>query len=53
MKLHQAILNIAKRLVYLDSLIYGKVTLHLLVIVHRKASEHHTMAKNIEEISVV
>jgi hypothetical protein len=39
--------------VYLDSLIYGKVTLHLPVVVHFKASIHHTMAKNIEEIPVV
>jgi hypothetical protein len=39
--------------VYLDSLIYGKVTLHLLVIVHLKASIHHTMANNIEEILMV
>jgi hypothetical protein len=31
MKLHKAILDIARRLVYLDSLIYGKVTLHLRV----------------------
>jgi hypothetical protein len=30
-----------------------KVTLHLLVIVHLKASIHRTMAKNIEEIPVV
>jgi hypothetical protein len=30
-----------------------KVTLHLLVVVHRKASVHHTVAKRIEEILVV
>jgi hypothetical protein len=53
MKLHKAILDIAKRLVCLDSLVYGKVTLHLLVIVHRKASVHHTMAKSIEGIPMV
>jgi hypothetical protein len=39
--------------VYLDSLIYGKVTLCLPVIVHLKVSIHHTVAKNIEEIPVV
>jgi hypothetical protein len=39
--------------VYLGSLIYFKVTLHLPVIVHLKASIHHTVAKNIEEIPVV
>jgi hypothetical protein len=44
MKLHKAILDIAKWLVYLDSLIYGKVTLHLLVIVRIKTSMHHTVA---------
>jgi hypothetical protein len=50
MKLHKAILDIAKRLVYLDSPIYGKVVLHLPIIVHIKAFVHHTMAKSIEEI---
>jgi hypothetical protein len=39
--------------VYLDSLIYDKVTLHLPVIVHLKAAIHHTVAKNIEEIPMV
>jgi hypothetical protein len=39
--------------VYLDSLIYGNVTLHLSVVVHLKASIHHTVAKNIEEIPMV
>jgi hypothetical protein len=40
-------------LVYLDSLIYGNVTLHLPVIVRIKASVHHIVAKSIEEILVV
>jgi hypothetical protein len=53
MKLHNAILDIAKRLVYLDSLIYGKVTLHLPDVVHIKASVHHTVATSIEGIPVV
>jgi hypothetical protein len=53
MKLHNAILDISKRLVYLDSSIYGKVVLHLPIVVHIKASMHHTMAKSIEEIPVV
>jgi hypothetical protein len=53
MKLHKAILDITKWLVYLDSPIYGKVVLHLLVIVHIKASVHHTVAKSIEEIPMV
>jgi hypothetical protein len=53
MKLHKAILDIAKRLVYLDSLIYGRVVLHLPVVVHIKASVHHTVVKSIVEIPVV
>jgi hypothetical protein len=53
MKLYQAIPDIAKRLVYLDSPIYGKVALHLPIVVHIKASMHHTVAKSIEEIPVV
>jgi hypothetical protein len=53
MKLYKALLDIARQLVYLDSLIYGKITLHLSVIVHLKASIHHTVVKNIEEIPMV
>jgi hypothetical protein len=53
MKLHKAILDIPRWLVYLDSLIYDKVTLHLPVIVNLKAAIHHTVAKNIEEIPMV
>jgi hypothetical protein len=53
MKQHKAILDIAKRLVYLDSLIYGKVVLHLPVVVRIEASVHHTVAKSIEEIPMV
>jgi hypothetical protein len=53
MKLHKAILDIAKRLVCIDSSIYGKVALHLPVVIHLKASIHHTMPKGIEEIPVV
>jgi hypothetical protein len=51
MKWHKAILDIAKRLV--DSLICGKVGLHLPVVVRIKASVHHTVAKSIEEILMV
>jgi hypothetical protein len=53
MKLHKAILDIAKWQVYLDSSIYGKVTLHLPAIVHIKVSMHHTVAKSIRELPVV
>jgi hypothetical protein len=47
-----AILDIVKQLLYLDSPVYGKVVLHLLVIVHIKESVHHTVAKSIQEIPV-
>jgi hypothetical protein len=53
MKLHKAILDIAKRLVRLDSLIYGKVILRLPVVVCIEASVYQTVAKSIEEIPVV
>jgi hypothetical protein len=53
MKLHKAFLDIAKRLVCIDSPIYGKVTLHLPVIICLKASIHHTVVKSIEEIPMV
>jgi hypothetical protein len=53
MKLPKSILDIVRRLVYLDSLIYGRVTLHLPVLIHLKASIHHTVTKNIEEIPMV
>jgi hypothetical protein len=52
MKLHKAILDTAKQLVRQDSLIYGKVTLRLPVVVRIKASVHHTVTKSIEEIPV-
>jgi hypothetical protein len=41
MKLHKAILDIAKWLIYLDSLIYGNVTLNLPIVVRIKTSMHH------------
>jgi hypothetical protein len=41
MKLHKAILDIASRLVHLDSPVYGKVTLHLYAISHIKAFLRH------------
>jgi hypothetical protein len=48
MKLHVAILDIAKRLVCKDYLVYGKVTLLLRIVVHLKASVHHIVAKSVE-----
>jgi hypothetical protein len=53
MKLHKAIMDIAKQLICLDSLIYGKATLHLPDNVRLKASMHHIVANSIEGISVV
>jgi hypothetical protein len=53
MKLHRAVLDIAGRLVHLDSPVYGKVTLHLPVIPHIKASLHHVAERKIEDIHVV
>jgi hypothetical protein len=53
MKLHKAILDIAQWLVFLDSLIYGKITIRLPVVVRIETSMHHTLAKSIEEIPVV
>jgi hypothetical protein len=53
MKLHRAVLDIADRLVHLDSPVYGKVTLHLPVIPRIKASLHHVAEQKIEDIDVV
>jgi hypothetical protein len=41
MKLHKAVLDIAGRLIHLDSPVYGKITLHLPAISRIKASLHH------------
>jgi hypothetical protein len=53
MKWHKGILDISARLVHLNSLMYGKVTLHLPMISRIKASLHHVVEKKIEEIHVV
>jgi hypothetical protein len=53
MKLHKAILDIATRLIHLNSPVYGKVTLHLPVISRIKASLHHVVERRLEEIHVV
>jgi hypothetical protein len=53
LKWHKAVLDIAARLVYLNSPMYGKVTLNLPMVSHVKASLHHIMEKKIEEIHVV
>jgi hypothetical protein len=53
MKLHRAVLDIAGRLVHLDSPMYGKIILHLSVISHIKASLHHVVELKLEDIHVV
>jgi hypothetical protein len=53
MKLHRAVLDIAGRLVHLDSPMYGKVILHLPAVSHIKASLHHVVELKIEDIHVV
>jgi hypothetical protein len=53
MRMHRAVLDIAGRLVHLDSLMYGKVTLHLSMISHIKGSLHHVVELKLEDIHVV
>jgi hypothetical protein len=53
MKQHRAVLDIAGRLVHLDSPVYGKVTLHLPAIPRIKASLHHVVERKIEDIHVI
>jgi hypothetical protein len=53
MKLHRAVLDIAGRLVHLDSPVYGKVILHLPVISRIKASLHHVAELKFEDIHVI
>jgi hypothetical protein len=53
MKLHKAVLDIAGRLIRLDSPVYGKVILHLHVISRIKASLHHMAEMKLEDILAV
>jgi hypothetical protein len=53
MKLHRAVLDIAGRLVHMDSPMYGKVFLHLPVVSRIKASLHHVGELKLEDIHVV
>jgi hypothetical protein len=52
-KLHKAILDIAGRLIHLDSPVYGKIILHLLAVSHIKASLHHVAELKLEDIHVI
>jgi hypothetical protein len=53
MNKHKAILGIAARLVHLNSPMYGRATLHLPTISRIKASLHHMVERNLEDIHVV
>jgi hypothetical protein len=53
MKSHRAVLDIVGRLVRLNSLVYGKVILHLPAISNIKASLHHVVELKLEDIHVV
>jgi hypothetical protein len=53
MKLHRAVLDIAGRLVHLDSPMYGKVMLNLPAVSRIKASLHHIIELKLNDIHVV
>jgi hypothetical protein len=53
MKMHRAVLDIAGRLVHVDSPMYGKVILHLPMISRIKASLHHVVELKLEDIHIV
>jgi hypothetical protein len=53
MKMHRTVLDIAGRFVYLDSLMYGKVILHLATVSCIKVSLHHVVKLNLEDIYVI
>jgi hypothetical protein len=53
MKLHRAVLDIAGRLVHLDSPVYGKVILHLPEVSRIKATLHDMVKLKLEDIHVV
>jgi hypothetical protein len=53
MKLHRVVLDIAGRLVHLDSPVYGKVILHLLALTRIKASLRHVVELKLEDIHVI
>jgi hypothetical protein len=53
MKMHKVVLDIAGWLVHLNSPVYGKVILHLLVIPRIKASLYHVVELKLEDIHVI
>jgi hypothetical protein len=52
-EMHRVVLDIAVRLVHLDSPVYGKVILHFSAISHIKASLHHVVELKLEDIHVI
>jgi hypothetical protein len=53
MKMHKVVLDIAGRLVQLDSPVYGKAIIHLPVISRIEASLHHVVELMLEDIHVI
>jgi hypothetical protein len=53
MKMHRAVLDIAGQLVHLNSLMYGKVILHLPAVSRIKVSLHHLVELKLEGIHVI
>jgi hypothetical protein len=53
MKLHKAVLDIASRLIRLNSPVYVKVILHLPTISHIKVSLHHMVELKLEDIHAI
>jgi hypothetical protein len=53
MKMHKAVLDIADRLVHLNSPVCGKVILHLPAISRIMASLYHMVELKLEDIHVV
>jgi hypothetical protein len=53
MKLHKAVLDIAGRLIHLDSQVYSKVILHLPTVSHITASLRHMVELKLKDIHVV
>jgi hypothetical protein len=50
MKRHGAVLDIAGRLVHLDSPMYGEVILHIPAVSHIKASLHHVVELKLKDM---
>jgi hypothetical protein len=51
--MHRAVLDIAGQLVHLDSLVYGKLILHLPTVSRIKVSLHHVVELKLEDIPLV